>query len=229
MIQSDLEIGGTDQRFNFLVGRELQKIWKQKPQIVMTLPLLEGTDGVWKMGKTYGNAIAIKDSPREMFGKIMSLPDSLIARYFQYISGMPAAETKPMAELAKQNPREAKARLGEQIVLLYHGKEPARAARVEFDRIFRDKGLPDEIPTVSLTESKMAIVSFLHKAGLVASKSEGRRLIEQGGVKIGPWLGKKDSESALKKITDTAHEVDLAKPVLVQCGKRKFAKVELKK
>ncbi|MBI3313370.1 MAG: tyrosine--tRNA ligase [Candidatus Omnitrophica bacterium] len=229
IIKSDLELGGTDQRFNLLVGRELQKIWKQKPQMVMTMPLLEGTDGVQKMSKSYNNAIAIGDSPREMFGKIMSLPDSLIARYFQYAGAMTTDESRPMIELAKKNPREAKAKLGEQVVSLYHGQNAAHTAREEFDHIFRDKGLPDEIPTVYLHEAKNDLVSFLHKTGLVPSKSEGRRLIEQGGVKIGPWLGKKDSQSTLKKISDPAHEVDITKPLLVQCGKRKFAKVELNK
>ncbi|MBI3313972.1 MAG: tyrosine--tRNA ligase [Candidatus Omnitrophica bacterium] len=228
MIKSDLELGGTDQKFNLLVGRELQKIWKQKPQMVMTLPLLEGTDGVQKMSKSFNNAIAIGDSPREIFGKVMSLPDNLIARYFQYASGLRPEEYKPILLEEKKNPREVKAKLGEQIASLYHGKDAAKAAREEFDHVFRDKGLPDEIPTVHLSESKSDIVSFLHKTGLVASKSEGRRLVEQGGVKIGPWLGKND-EAGLKKIVDVAHQIDLTKPVLVQCGKRKFAKVELSK
>ena len=207
-VESDLELGGTDQKFNLLVGRELQKIWKQKPQMVMTLPLLEGTDGVQKMSKSFGNAIALKDSPREMFGKIMSLPDSLIPRYEKYAAGMAAQE-------AGLHPREAKAALAEKIVGFYHSRDEAAAARQEFDRIFRDKGLPDDIETVGLSQKSMDIVSLLKEAGLAASKSEARRLIEQGGVKV-------DQE----KVTDTALVVNLTKPVLIQCGKRKFAKVE---
>jgi len=216
MVKSDMELGGTDQKFNLLVGRELQKVWHQKPQMVMTLPLIEGTDGVRKMSKSFGNAIAVQDPPREMFGKVMSLPDALVPRYFQYISGLTAKEYGPLLESKfKENPREVKADLAEQIVRLYYSSDEARQAREEFDHIFRDKGLPDKIDEISIAQKTIDLVSLLKETGLVSSKSEARRLIEQGGVKIDQ-----------KKIIDTAHTVILNEPVLIQCGKRKFAKVK---
>ncbi len=216
IVKSDIELGGTDQKFNFLVGRELQKVWHQKPQMVMTLPLIEGTDGMRKMSKSYGNSIAVQDPPREMFGKVMSLPDALVPRYFQYISGLSAKEYAPLLESKfKENPREVKADLAEQIVRLYYSSDEARQAREEFDHIFRDKGLPDKIDEISIAQKTLDLVSLLKETGLVSSKSEARRLIEQGGVKIDQ-----------KKIIDTAHTVILSEPVLIQCGKRKFAKVK---
>ncbi|MDD5217415.1 MAG: tyrosine--tRNA ligase [Candidatus Omnitrophica bacterium] len=218
IIKSDVELGGTDQKFNLLVGRELQKSWKQKPQIVMTLPLIEGTDGVQKMSKSFNNHIAIHDTPREMFGKVMSIPDTMIERYFLYLSGLPSGEVAGLAKDLRSgtlHPREAKAKLAEQIVALYYSPDEGGKARAEFDQIFKDKGLPDEIPTVVLSRQKMDVVSLLKEADLVTSKGEGRRLVEQGGVKIDQ-----------KKVSDPALEVDLGRPVLVQCGKRKFAKVQ---
>ncbi len=215
-VRADLELGGTDQKFNLLVGRELQKVWHQKPQIVMTLPLIEGTDGVRKMSKSYENYIALQDNPRDMFGKIMSIPDLLVPRYVQYTSGLTAKEYAPLLEgKFKENPREAKADLAQQIVSLYYSREEALKAREEFDHIFRDKGLPEEIDTISVSQEMFDLVSLLKETGLVSSKNEARRLIEQGGVKIDQ-----------KKITDIAHTVTLKQPVLIQCGKRKFAKVK---
>lgn len=216
-VKADIELGGTDQKFNFLVGRELQKIWNQKPQIVMTLPLIEGTDGVQKMSKSYNNHIALLDSPREMFGKIMSLPDALLERYYRYVSALPHEEAESaLAGLksGKLHPRDAKASLARQIVALYHGSENAEGASREFDEIFKKGGLPDEIETIKIAEKSLDIVSLLKEARLVESKSEARRLVEQGGVKI-------DQE----KITDPAFKVTLSRPVLIQCGKRKFVRV----
>jgi len=214
-IESDIEMGGTDQKFNLLVGRELQKTWGQKPQAVLTLPLLEGTDGVQKMSKSYQNTIGIKDEPREMFGKVMSLPDALVPRYFQYASGLTKEQYHPLLSEFQKNPRQIKAELGKQIVSLYHGQAKAEHALEEFDRVFRDKGMPDDIPTVKLSQKSMDASTLLKEAGLVASKGEARRLIEQGGVKI-------DQE----KMTDSFKVIELSKPILVQCGKRKFARVE---
>ena len=218
VVRADVEIGGTDQKFNLLVGRELQREWKSEPQVVLTLPLIEGTDGVQKMSKSAGNHIALQDSPREMFGKIMSLADSLLERYYQYVSGLKPSEYEPLlADLrsGRLHPREAKARLGEQIVSLYYPKEEAREARQEFDRVFKEKGLPDEIETVSIKEKQRGILDLLKDTGLVASKMEARRLISQGGVKL-------DCE----KISDEQFIVHLEKPVLLQCGKRKFVRVQ---
>ncbi len=216
-IRSDIEIGGTDQKFNLLVGRELQRTWNQKPQTVLTLPLIEGTDGVQKMSKSLNNHIAIQDNPREMFGKVMSIPDALLERYYLYVSGCSTEETRPQIEALKAgklHPREAKAALAERIVSLYHGTEAGKEAREEFDRIFKEKGLPDEIPLLALPLAKADVLTVLKEAGLVGSKGEGRRLIEQGGVKINR-----------EKISDPQLEIVLKEPVLIQCGKRKFAKV----
>lgn len=214
-VKSDIEIGGTDQKFNLLVGRELQKVWGQKQQLVLTLPLIEGLDGIQKMSKSFNNHIAIQDSPREMFGKVMSLPDKLVPRYFQYTSGLAVEEYKPLVEKFSSEPRAVKADLAAQIVSLFHGKEEAQNAREEFDRIFRDKGLPDEIPLLKLSQADMDIVSILKDAELVESKSEARRLIQQGGVKVDQT-----------KVLSVDHVFSLSQPILIQCGKRKFAKVQ---
>lgn len=215
IVKSDLELGGTDQKFNLLVGRELQKVWNQKQQVVMTLPIIEGTDGVKKMSKSYGNSIAIHEAAGDMFGKLMRIPDPLMLRYAQYVAGMSAKERQEFQKQAQENPRHAKAALAEKIVSFYHGEKEGKRVNEEFDRVHRDKGLPDDIPLVSLSQVKMDIVSLLKDAGLVESKSEARRLVEQGGVKI-----------EQDKIIDPTHIVDLSKPLLVQCGKRKFVKVQ---
>ncbi len=214
IVKSDIELGGSDQKFNLLVGRELQKVWKQAPQIVMTLPLLEGTDGVRKMSKSFSNAIAILDIPKEMFGKIMSIPDRLFAVYLQYVTAVPPAERNRWMDEFNRNPREGKAALAEEITALYWGRQSAGQARQEFDRVFKNKEVPEDIQDIEMAASSLDIVSLLKEAGLVTSKGEGRRLVEQGGVKI-------DQE----KVTDVLKKIDLSKSVLIQCGKRKFARV----
>jgi tyrosyl-tRNA synthetase len=216
-IESDVELGGTDQMFNLLVGRELQKADGQEPQIVMTLPLIEGTDGVQKMSKSLGNYIAVKDTPREMFGKIMSIPDALMERYYRYVAALPAKETETILAGLKSgelHPRETKAHLAERIVFLFHSEEVGKKAREEFDEIFKNKGMPDVIPTVKIKQKTIDIVSLLVEAKLVTSKSEARRLMEQGGVKIGH-----------EKITDPKSVITIGAPFVLQCGKRKFAKI----
>jgi tyrosyl-tRNA synthetase len=223
-VKADIEIGGTDQKFNLLVGRELQKVWGQKQQIVITFPLLEGTDGVRKMSKTFGNAIGIQETPKEIFGKVMSIPDVLVPRYFEYVSGLSPEESQTFLQEFQKSPREVKAALAEQIVSLYHGKEKGKEARGEFDRIFRDKQLPDQMDEVilsmkQLTDGGMNIVDLLKETGLTMSKSEARRLIEQGGVKINE-----------KRISNVEDQIPLKtiQPVVVQCGKRKFARIRVK-
>lgn len=217
-VKSDIELGGTDQKFNLLVGRELQKTWKQKPQIVMTLPLLPGTDGVQKMSKSLNNHIAIGDSPKEMFGKVMSLPDTLMEMVYRYASALPQSDVSSIINDIKSgalHPREAKAKLAERLVELFHSPEAGKKARAEFDKIFKDKGLPDEVLTIQVAQKEMDIVSLLKECKLVESKNEARRLIDQGGVKINR-----------EKVSDPARVVNLSEPVLIQCGKRKFARVE---
>ncbi len=218
-IRSDIEIGGTDQKFNLLVGRELQKIDGQTPQVVMTLPLIEGLDGVQKMSKSLGNHIALKDTPREMFGKVMSIPDTMMERYFRYVAAFSAKQAEViLAELKSGalHPREAKSRLAERIVTLFHSETDGIKAREEFDEIFKNKGTPAEIPVVKVTQKTIDIVSLLVEAKLVTSKNEARRLMEQGGIKIGH-----------EKITDPKAVITIGDPFVLQCGKRKFAKIVL--
>ena len=218
IVRADLEIGGTDQKFNLLVGRELQREWKCEPQIVLTLPLIEGTDGVQKMSKSFGNHIALKDPPKEMYGKIMSLPDTLMERYYRYVAPLDSNEIETLLKDLKSgkfHPRAAKARLAFEIVKEYHSEKAAEEAAREFDRVFKEKGLPEEIETIRLKDRELDIVSLLKEAGLVPSKMEARRLISQGGVRL-------DSQ----KVNDEHLLVRLEKPVLIQCGKRRFARVQ---
>ncbi|MCB9800077.1 MAG: tyrosine--tRNA ligase [Candidatus Omnitrophica bacterium] len=217
LVHADLEVGGTDQKFNLLVGRELQKAWKQRPQLVATLPIIEGTDGVQKMSKSLNNHIALQDSPRDMFGKVMSLPDNLLERYYRYVAGLPADELEETLARLKGgwHPREAKAHLARLIVGFYHSQEAALQASEEFDQVFKNKGLPEDIETVRLAYRSADILTVMKDAGLVSSKGEARRLIQQGGVKI-----------QQQKVEDPALTVEMtAEPVLIQCGKRKFVKV----
>lgn len=216
-VKADVEIGGTDQKFNLLVGRELQREWNQEPQAVLTLPLIEGTDGRQKMSKSLANHIALTDSPKEMYGKLMSIPDELMERYFRYVAPMKSEDMeKAVKDLASGtlHPRQAKARLAFEVVKGYHSEKAAREASEEFDRIFKGKGLPDEIDSVRVKSKEMDLAGLLKEVRLVSSKMEARRLIQQGGVKL-------DSE----KVTDANFKVRLEKPVLVQCGKRKFVRV----
>ncbi|MBI4549829.1 MAG: tyrosine--tRNA ligase [Candidatus Omnitrophica bacterium] len=222
VLQADVEIGGTDQKFNLLVGRELQRDAGQEPQAVLTLPILEGTDGVQKMSKSLGNYIAVQDPPNDMFGKVMSIPDALMGRYFTYLTDLPAAE---VAELEKGlrdgrvHPRDLKVRLAKEIVALYHSPQQAEAAQREFDNVFREGGLPEDMPEVAIPAAKLKdgaidILNLLQEAGLTVSKSEGRRLIQQGGVRVNQ-----------NKVTSDQEQVRLSDPTVIQCGKRKFARV----
>jgi len=219
MVKSDMELGGTDQKFNLLVGRELQKIWGQKPQMVATLPIIEGLDGAMKMSKSLGNHIGIKESPKEMFGKVMSVPDALMERYYRYLTAMSKEEVQTILEgvqSGKIHPRDAKASLAEYLVSFYHSPAEGQSARLEFDQIFRDKGVPQDVPEVSFVQRDWDIASLLKEAGLVTSKAEARRLVEQGGVKI-----------EQEKVQDPAFKVQLGtEPLLIQCGKRKFIRVK---
>ncbi len=218
VIRSDVEVGGTDQKFNLLVGRELQREWKCEPQNVLTLPLIEGTDGVQKMSKSLGNHIALKDPAKDMYGKIMSIPDALMERYFRYVCPIELSEAESiLKQLASGglHPRSAKARLAYEIVREYHSQKEAQEAALEFDRVFKEKGVPDEIEIISLKAKEMNIMDLLKDTGLVPSKMEARRLISQGGVRI-------NSE----KVSDEQFVVHLEKEVLIQCGKRRFLKVK---
>ncbi|MBD3348222.1 MAG: tyrosine--tRNA ligase [Candidatus Eisenbacteria bacterium] len=221
-IRADVELGATEQKFNCLVGRELQKAYDIEPQIVMLLPVLEGTDGVKRMSKSTGNYIGIAEAPREIYGKTMSIPDSSIPRYFELgvgLKGRELAAVRDRLESPEENPRDLKRELARRLVSLYYDEQEARAAEEEFDRVFRKRGLPDEIPEPSIElrgqedRSAVWIVPLLKAAGLVKSNGEARRLIQQGGIRV-------DGE----QVTDVDYTVSLDRPLLLQAGKRRFAR-----
>ena len=218
-IKSDIELGGTDQKFNLIVGREIQKAYGVEPQGIIIMPILEGTDGIEKMSKSLGNYIAITDTPREMFGKVMSIPDTLITRYYQYAAMESESKTKELSiGLAEGSihPRQAKVDTAIGVVAVYHGKEAGQAAFEEFERIFVKKDLPDIVDERSISElgSNPLIVDVLAHTGMVTSKGEARRLIQGGGVSI-------DGE----KISDISQTVDISNPRIIKAGKRKFLKI----
>ena len=219
-LKADVELGGTDQKFNLLVGRQLQQSSGQEPQIVMTTPLLEGLDGVQKMSKSLGNYIGITDAPGEMFGKIMSISDELMWRYFELLSFRPLGEIEALSKSidSGKNPRDVKFELAMEIVERFHDRTAAEAGKEEFISRFQKGAMPDEIPekTVSSQEGSLGIAHLLREAGLVASTSEAFRMIKQGAVKID---GEKIDDRGLNISAGTSH--------VYQVGKRKFARVEL--
>ena len=217
-IAADVEIGGTDQTFNLLVGRDLMREAGLRPQVCVTLPILPGLDGVQKMSKSLGNFVGLTESPREMYGKVMSLPDALMPDFFRLATDLPAARA---AELLAGPPRQAKAALAAAVVLLYHGERAAREAAEEFDRIFRDKGLPDEIPETELPAEVVEadgvwIVRVLTQLGLAASASAARRLVKEGGVRV-------DGQ----RVDDEQARLARGATVLIQVGKRRFQRVKV--
>ncbi len=219
MVRADVEIGGTDQLFNLLLGREIQKAHGQEPQIVLTMPLLEGLDGVNKMSKSLGNYIAVNDTPTDTFGKTMSVSDDLMWRYFSLVLCLPEAEIAGIrASVASgaRHPRDVKDELGRRIVEKFHGPEAAAEASAEFARVFSQNQLPTDIPKVAVPAEKIGILTLLVKAGLAPSTSEARRLVQAGAVRI-------DDE----KITDVRFELAPKDGMILKSGKRGFAKVKL--
>ena len=217
-IDADIELGGTDQRFNTLLGRDIQAAYGKKyPQLVMMLPLLEGTDGVVKMSKTYPeHCISLTDSAKDMFGKLMSIPDTLITRYYSLLTDVPQSELEKMdEEIASNsiNPRDIKMALAHMITEEYHGKEGADKAQEDFINVVSNKGIPDDIESVKI-ETEKSILDLLVELSFVQSKGEAKRLIQGGGVKI-------DGE----KISDMGFVVKPQMDVVLQAGKRKFAKL----
>ncbi len=217
-LQSDLELGGTDQKFNLLVGRELQKEYGQEPQCILTMPLLVGLDGVEKMSKSKGNYIGINEPANEMFGKVMSISDELMWSYFTLLSFRPMAEIDHMKQevAAGRNPRDCKVLLGQEIVARFHSQAAAEKALEDFNHRAKG-GIPDDIPELELTGAPLGIAALLKAANLVPSTSEANRNIEQHGVRI---------DGAV--VSDKALKVELGTYV-IQVGKRRFAKVTLKK
>ena len=219
-LEADVELGGTDQKFNLLVGRHLQQAYGQPPQVVMTMPLLEGLDGSQKMSKSQGNYVGITEPPGEMFGKLMSISDALMWRYFELLSLRPAAEIAALSDAAHAgaNPRDAKFELAGEIVERFHGKAAARAARNEFVRRFQQHELPADMPEIALEcpAGRLPVAHLLQAAKLVASSSEGLRMIRQGAVRIDG-----------SRIEDRDLEVAAGATYVVQVGKRRFARVSL--
>ncbi len=219
-LKADVELGGTDQKFNLLVGRQLQQDYGQPPQIVMTMPLLEGLDGVQKMSKSLGNYIGITESPGEMFGKIMSISDDLMWRYFELLSFRPMDDIAALKRAVEngRNPRDAKFELGQEIVARFHDSAAAESAKLEFIARFQQGAMPDEISEVTLESAggSLGIAHLLKAAGLVSSTSDAFRMIKQGAVRI-------DSE----RVTDRALEIKAGTTAVFQVGKRKFARVSL--
>ena len=186
-IAADVELGGTDQLFNLLAGRELMEKLGMEPQVCLTLPLLEGTDGVQKMSKSYGNYIGLTDAPDDMFGKVMSIPDELMPKYFRLATALPVDEIDAVeASLAdgSGHPAQVKRRLAREIVGLYHGAEAAVSAEQSFDRVFKQREAPEEMPAYALPDEAVYLPKVLEDLGFAATRSESRRLIDQGGVRI---------------------------------------------
>ena len=218
-MQADVELGGTDQKFNLLVGRELQKHYGQAPQCILMMPLLEGLDGVNKMSKSLGNYIGITEPPREIFGKLMSISDTLMWRYFDLLSFRTAQEIAGFRQAVSDgaNPREYKVLLAQEIVARFHTEAAAREALEEFESRFRRGVLPEDMPelALSLAGAQLSLVQVLKQSGLTASTSEALRMIEQGGVRIN---GERVSDKGL---------VVSAGTIVLQVGKRKFARISL--
>ncbi|PSQ53700.1 MAG: tyrosine--tRNA ligase [Bacteroidetes bacterium QH_10_64_37] len=218
-IGADVELGGTDQRFNLLLARRIQEAQAQAPQVCMMLPLLEGTDGSEKMSKSLDNAIGIADPPEDMYGKTMSVPDDLIYRYVELVTDIPTEQLPKVKQFAEANPREAKAQLARRIVEMYYGGDAADRAEEHFQQTVVEGGVPDDIPEYAPeTEDaeEVGLLNLMRYAGLTESNSEGRRMIEQGAVTINE-----------ETVTDTGRYIDVAAeaPFVLQVGKRRFARI----
>ena len=214
----DIELGGTDQKFNLLMGRELLKAYGKEPQVVITMPLLEGTDGVQKMSKSLGNHIGIAEPPGEMFGKLMSIPDALIARYFTLLTDAEAgwiADLEQRVKTRAMNPRDAKAQLATTLVSQYHGAPAAQAAAKEFTKVFSRREQPSDIPELALQDSDTVdVIDLLVASKLAATKNEARRLLKQGGVKLNG-----------KPVTSPSLPRSEASGAVLQVGSRRFRKL----
>jgi len=216
MLKADLELGGQDQLLNMLMGRELQVKFNQRPQDIMTFSLLVGLDGVKKMSKSYGNYIGVTFPANDMFGKIMSLPDNLMIKYFTLCTDLSLAEINQIEEKMKKgdNPRDLKASLAKKIVKIYHGEKAAEKAMKEFNKIFKEKELPSDMPTYNLQQTTYNLMTLLVETKMTSSKTEAQRLIEQSAVKINNQVEK-----------DWKKEIKVGAEMIVQVGKRKFIKI----
>ena len=219
-LEADIELGGTDQKFNLLVGRELQRAYGQDPQVVITVPILEGLDGKNKMSKSLNNYVGIDESPSEMFGKIMSISDELMWRWFELLSFKSIDEIKALKadQVNGKNPRDIKIELAKELIARFHDDQSANLAEENFINQFQKKNIPDDIEEVSITisESSIPLTNLLKESGMTSSTSEAMRMIKQGAVRINE-----------EKITDTKHIIDSGSSAIYQVGKRKFKKITL--
>jgi len=219
-LKADVELGGTDQKFNLLVGRQLQETYGQPPQIVLTMPLLEGLDGVQKMSKSLNNYVGINEAPEEMFGKLMSISDDLMWRYFELLSFRPMKDIKELQKQARAgtNPRDIKMQLADEIVARFHGHATAQQAHEEFINRFRHGALPESMPEIEFTlvDTGIPVGQMLKQSGLTASTSEAFRMIDQGAVKI-------DGE----RVTERDTMINRTGTYVFQVGKRKFARIRV--
>jgi tyrosyl-tRNA synthetase len=221
-VEADLEMGGTDQLFNLLAGRELMEKLGVEPQVCLTLPLLEGTDGVQKMSKSYGNYIGLTDPPSEMFGKVMSIPDELMVKYYRLCTGLSVDDVDVIeAEVASgaAHPNQVKRRLAREIVTLYHSDSDAVDAEAAFDRLFKDKQIPEDIEECAVAKTDpVHLPALLKTMGLASGTSDARRLIDGGGLRI-------DGESVVPGTYDLAWDAVVDR--VLQAGKRRFARVRV--
>ena len=216
MIKADVELGGTDQTFNNLVGRDLQRINGQKPQIVITLPILVGLDGKEKMSKSKGNYIGVTDEPKDIFGKIMSISDDMMENYFTLLTDIPADKIKELISPQKTHPKEAKVFLGKTIIKQFYSEAAAETAAVEFEKVFAQKQTPQDIPEVKISKKPVTAAKLLLNCKLVATGGEAKRLISQGGVTING-----------EKISDPNKSITPANGMVIRAGKLKFAKLSV--
>jgi len=214
VVEADVELGGTDQTFNNLVGRDLQKAYARPPQVVLIMPILVGLDGVEKMSKSKGNYIGITDPPKDMFGKVMSIPDSLMENYFTLLTELPRERIDALLDEKRTHPRQAKAALGKMIVAQYHGQAAAEEAAAEFDRVFSARQAPTEMPEIPLPAGSMNIVKLIMAAAFAKSTTQARRLVEQNAVKV--------NDETLSDINAT---VELKDGLILRVGKLKFGRI----
>ncbi|MFC1737490.1 tyrosine--tRNA ligase [Planctomycetota bacterium] len=217
IVKSDVELGGTDQTFNNLIGRDIQRGYGQSPQVVITTPILVGLDGKEKMSKSKGNYIGVTDEPGDMFGKVMSISDEMMENYFTLLTDIPPEKIAELVDPAKTHPKQAKVLLGKTIVAQFHNEEKAELAAAEFEKVFAQGQLPDDIPQFELPAETISIKQLLLFCKLVSTGGEAKRMIQQGGVSIDG-----------KKVTDINTEITPADGMIIQVGKRQFAKIKIR-
>lgn len=217
-LESDVEMGGTDQTFNLLMGRQIQERYDQEPQDIFTCPILEGLDGKEKMSKSLNNYIALIDEPNEMYGKVMSIPDALIVRYFDLTTDVSSDVIESIAAELKagKNPRDYKMQLGRELVTMYHNADAAQSAEAHFIKVFSKKEIPDEIEEVKVKQSQLSLLEAIRLVPSVTSNGEARRLIEGGGVKV---------NSVAQSDLETVLEIPKGEGLLLQVGKRRFLRI----